>query len=217
MWDTEKKYVLETAKQIAQKGLVTGTSGNVSMRLTAPDGNELIAITPSGCYYDTLDLADIIIVDLEGKTVEGKLSPSIETMLHIGIYKSRSKVKAVVHTHSIYGSVVAVTGLDVPVILDDQVACLGGEIKVAEYAVPGSQELVQNVINALGPRNSVILANHGSLSVGRDLREALTHCEVCEKTAKIYISALGAGKVNLLPAEALSKGLAIFNLQHGQD
>jgi len=135
-------------------------------------------------------------------------------MLHIGIYKSRSKVKAIVHAHSVYGSILSVAHLEIPAILDDQVTCLGGEIKVAEYALPGSGELVQNVVNALGPRNSVILANHGTLSVGRDLKEAFTNCEMCEKTAKVFTNALSIGKVNSLSAEALEKEQAIFNLHH---
>jgi len=217
MWNSEKKSVLETAQQMAQRELVLGTSGNVSTRLIDPEGRELIAITPSGCYYELLDLDDIIIVDFNGKTVEGKLAPSIETMLHIGIYKARSKVKAIVHTHSVYGSILSVTHLEIPAILDDQVVCLGGEIKVADYALPGSKELVRNVVNSLGPRNSVILANHGTLSVGRDLKEALTNCEMCEKTAKVFINALSIGKINTLSAEALDKGQATFNLHHGGD
>ncbi len=209
--------MLETARQMAHRGLVIGSTGNVSMRLTDPEKGELVAITPSGCYYETLDFEDIVIVSLDnGKPVEGKLSPSIETMLHIGIYKARSKVKAVVHCHSVFGSILSVAGLEIPAILDDQVTCLGGEIKVAEYAFPGSQELVVNVVNALGPRNSVIMANHGILSVGRDLREALAYSEMCEKTAKVFISALGLERVNLLSAEAVNKGRAIFNLHHGQ-
>lgn len=200
MWDTERKLVLEAAKELAQKGYVTGTMGNVSMRLTAPDGGELLAITPSNRYYDTLILDDIIITDFDGKRVEGKLEPSVETVLHIEIYKVRGEVNAVIHAHSIFGSVAAVAGLDIPAILDDQIVCLGGEIKVAPYALPHSQDLVGNVVSALGPRNAVILANHGTLAVGRDMKEAFTNCEVLEKTAMIYINALYTGNVNLLPS-----------------
>jgi L-fuculose-phosphate aldolase len=202
MWNTEREMVLKAAQQVAQKGLVIGTMGNVSMRLPAPGGGELLAITPSNSYYDTLILDDIIIVDFGGKRVEGTLEPSIETILHIEIYRVRNEVNAIVHSHSIFGSVAAVAGLDIPAILDDQLSCLGGEIKVARYAVPGSQNLVRNVVSALGPRNAVILANHGTLAVGRDMKEAFTNCEILEKTAKIYINALYAGNVNLLPSEA---------------
>jgi len=202
MWNTEREAVLEAAKELAQKGYVTGTMGNVSMRLTAPDGIERLAITPSNRYYDTLILDDIIITDFNGKRVEGKLQPSVETVLHTEIYKVRTEVNAVIHAHSIFGSVAAIAGLDIPAILDDQLVCLGGEIKVSPYALPHSQDLVRNVISALGPRNAVILANHGTLTVGKDMKEAFTNCEVLEKTAKIYINALHAGKVNLLPSQA---------------
>lgn len=217
IWDSQKKTVLEAAQQMAQKGLVVGTSGNVSMRITEAGGRELIAITPNNRYYHSLGVDDIGIVDFEGECVEGELTTSIETMLHIGIYKARKKVNAVIHTHPVFGSILSVIGVDIPPILDDQVTYLGGEIKVAEYSLPGSQELVRNVVPALGPRNAVILANHGTLTVGRDMREAFTNCEMLEKTATIYIYALGAGKINPLPPDALEMEKAYFNYLHGEN
>jgi L-fuculose-phosphate aldolase len=198
MWDTEKKMVIGTAQQMVQQGLGVGNMGNVSMRLGDTSGRELLAITPSGRYYDLLGPDDVVIVDFGGKSVEGKLKPSMETMLHIGIYKTRQKVNAIVHCHPVFSSVVAVVGMEMPAILDDQVVCLGGEINVAEYAPSGSSEMVRNVISALGSRNAVIMANHGALSVGSDLRDALTNCQILEKTARIYVYALGLGKINLL-------------------
>jgi L-fuculose-phosphate aldolase len=198
MWDSEKKMVLGTAQQMVQKGLVVGNMGNVSMRLGDTSGRELLAITPSGRYYDSLDPDDIVIVDFDGKCIEGKLKPSVETMLHIEIYKTRKKVNAIVHSHPVFGSVVAVAGMEIPAILDDQVVCLGGGINVAEYAPSGSLEMVRSVVSALGERNAVIMANHGALSVGSDMRDALTNCEILEKTARIYVYALGLGKINLL-------------------
>lgn len=198
MWYTEKKMVLEAAQQMVQKGLVVGNMGNVSMRLINTGGKELLAITPSGRYYDSLDPDDIVIVDFDGKCIEGKLKPSVETMLHIEIYKTRKKVNAIVHSHPVFGSVVAVAGMEIPAILDDQVVCLGGGINVAEYAPSGSLEMVRSVVSALDERNAVIMANHGALSVGSDMRDALTNCEILEKTARIYVYALGLGKINLL-------------------
>jgi len=216
IWDFEKKTVLEAAQQMAQKGLVVGTSGNVSLRLGKYGGRELLAITPNGRYYDSLDVDDIVVLDFEGERVEGEFSASIEKMLHIGVYKARRKVKAVVHAHPVFGSAIAVAGLEIPAILDDQVTQIGGEIKVADYALPGSPELVQNVLSALGPRNAVLLANHGALSVGRDMREAFTVCELLEKTAKIYVCALSLGKVNPLPAEIAEVEKAFFAALHGE-
>lgn len=214
-WNSEKKAVLEAAQQMANMGLVVGTSGNVSMRLGEHSGRELLAITPNARYYDTLDVDDIVVADFEGKNVEGQLPISIERMLHIGIYKARKKVNAIIHTHPVFGSAISVSTLEIPAFLDDQVTYIGGEIKVAQYALPGTQDLVDNVISALGPRNAVLLANHGSVSVGRDMREAFTICELAEKTAKIYICALSLGRINPLPAEAAKVEKAFFNFIHG--
>ena len=216
VWNSEKKTVLEAAQQMAQKGLVVGTSGNVSMRLREPNGRELLAITPNGCYYDLLNVDDIVVVDFEGERVEGELTTSIETMLHIGIYRVRKKVNAIIHTHPVFSSIVSVIGAEIPPILDDQVTYLGGEIKLAEYALPGTPDLVKNVVPALGPRNAVILANHGALSVGRDMREAFTNCDMLEKTAKTYSYALNAGKINPLSTEALELEQAYFNFHYGE-
>jgi len=215
-WNSEKRTVLEAAQQMAQKGFVVGTSGNVSMRLGEPGGGQWLAITPSGRYYDSLKVDDIVVVDFEGKRVEGELATSIETMLHVGIYRARKKVNAIIHTHPVFGSVVSVAGLEIPAILDDQAAYIGGEIKLAEYALPGSPELVENVVSALGPRNAVLLANHGAVSVGRNMREAFTVCELSEKTARVYICALNLGRVNPLPAEAAELQKAFFASIHGE-
>ncbi len=200
MWDSEKKMVLEAALRMVERGLVVGTMGNVSMRIASRDGRELMAITPSGCHYDLLKPVDIVVVDFAGKRIEGKLKSSVETMLHIEIYKARPQVNAVVHAHPVYSSVVAVAGLKIPLILDDQVACLGGEINVAEYAPSGTEEMVCHVVAALGARNAVLMANHGALGVGKDLRDAVVNCELLEKTAKVYVHALAIGKVNQVPA-----------------
>jgi L-fuculose-phosphate aldolase len=215
-WRAEKEAVMKAARQMADKGLVVGTSGNVSMRLREPGGRELVAITPNNLYYDLINIDDIGIVDFDGKLVEGELTTSIETMLHIGIYKARKKVNAVIHTHPVFSSVFSVAGRAIPAILDDQITYLGGEIKVADYSLPGSQELVQNVVPALGQRNAAILANHGALTVGRDMREAFINMEMLEKTARIYIYALSVGKINPVPAVALEMEQAYFNYLHGE-
>jgi L-fuculose-phosphate aldolase len=216
MWESQKQGVVETAQQMSEKGLVVGTSGNVSLRFTDSDGRDVIAITPSGLRYDLMKPDDIVIVDLEGQRIEGDLAPSIETMLHIGIYKMRRKVNAIIHTHPVYGSVIAVAGLEIPPILDDQVTQIGGEIKVAQYALSGSPEMTTNVLAALGPRNAALLANHGAIALGRNIQEAFTVCQLLEKTAKIYLLALGLGKPNPLPADAADLEKAFFNAVYGE-
>jgi L-fuculose-phosphate aldolase len=195
MWETEKKSLLKAAQQMVEKELVVGTAGNLSMRIDTSDDRKIMVITPSGCYYDVLKPKDMVIVDFNGKSIEGKLKPSIETMLHVEIYKARQQVNAVVHAHPVFSSVFAVARQKIPPILDDQIACLGGEINVADYAPSGSPEMIRNVVSALGTRNAVLMANHGALSVGATIREAITNCELLEKTAKVYVHALAIGKI----------------------
>ena len=139
-WYAEKKAVLEAAQRMSEKGFVVGTAGNISIRIREPGGRELMAITPTSRYYDTIGVDDIAVVDFDGQRVEGELSPSVETMMHIGVYKARKKVNAVVHSHPVLSSALAVAGMEIPPIVDDQVIYLGGGIRVAEYALPGSED-----------------------------------------------------------------------------
>ena len=216
-WNEDKQIVLEASQRMAREGYVVGTAGNVSIRLNDPDGRELIAITPNDRYYDILTLDDIVVVDFDGQRVEGELNTSVETMLHIGVYKARKKVNAVMHVHPVYASIVAVSGLEIPPILEDQVTYLGGQIKLAQYALSGTDELAKNVISALGTNNAVLMANHGALSVGRNMREAYTNCAMLEKTAKIFVySRLGSGIVHV-PDEPLSVMQAFYNYHHGDN
>src|SRR4030066_1377312 len=217
MWESEKRQVIEAAQEMERRGLGVGTAGNISLRLKDPGGRELLAITPSGRYYDSLKVDDIVVVDFAGQKVEGELKASIETIMHIEVYKARKKVNAVVHAHPAFCSAIAVARLDIPPLIDEQVIYIGGEIKVAEYAFPGTPELAKSVVSALGPRNAVILANHGVLAVGRDMREALTICELAEEMAKIYVSALSLGKVNLIPAGGGELGQGFFAAIYGEN
>jgi L-fuculose-phosphate aldolase len=208
-WQEEKKVVLEAAQKMSARGLVVGTSGNISLRL--PGERPLMAITPSSKHYDLLGTDDIQIVDFNGQSVEGNLRPSMETILHIGIYKARKNINAIIHTHSVYASAAAVAGREIPPILDDQVAFLGGEIQIAKHALSGSAEQVNGVITALGNRSGALLANHGAVGTGRAMRDAFTACELIEKTAQVYLLAVAAGKVNLLPRDAIEAAKAIYN------
>lgn len=217
-WPEEKRLVLEAGQKMLAAGLVVGMSGNVSLRLPPEDGRELLAITPSSRYYDLLTIDDIQVIDFAAEPVEGDLVPSAEAILHIGVYQARKSINAVIHTHSVYATAMSVAGLEITAILDDQVSFIGGEIKLAKYAFPGSQELVDNVITALEGRNAVLLPNHGVVGIGRTMREAFTVCQLVEKTARIYYCALTLGKANPLPPEAVKVGKAFFAvLQSGND
>ena len=212
-WRDAKRDVAATAREMAVLGLVTGSSGNVSLRLEPHDSRELIAITPSGKPYPTLNDEDIVIVDHEVEPVDGELVPSSETLLHVSIYEARPDAGAVIHTHSVFSSVAAVAGMDIPPIIDEMMITIGGPIKVSEYAFPGSQQLADKVVAALDERNAALIRNHGAVGVGRDLREALDICALVERMAQIFVYTSLMGKVNTLPADVVETELALFRMR----
>jgi ribulose-5-phosphate 4-epimerase/fuculose-1-phosphate aldolase len=210
-WLEEKKEVLAVARRMLDTGLVTGTAGNVSRRLTPIGKRPLLAITPGSRDYYSLSPDDIQILDFNAKKVEGDLPPSVEILLHIGIYRARKDINAIVHTHSVFASAAAVAGLSIPPVLDEQVAYLGGEIKLADYAPSGTPELAKNAAAALGDNNAVLLANHGAVGVGSSLAAAFHAAQLLEKTAQVFLLALAAAKVNVLTPAAQAAARAIYD------
>lgn len=182
--------VIDYAHYMTEKGLIAGTWGNISVRI--PD-TTMIAITPSGRDYTTLTPNDIAIVDLSGKWIGGNHKPSSELPLHLAVYRARTDISALIHTHSIYASACAAARRSIPAIIEDVAMMNGGDIEVAEYAANGSAELAENTVRALGEHQSVLLANHGMLGCGANLKEAMTMCELVEKTARIFIAAQSLG------------------------
>jgi len=204
----EREEVLKASLEVLRKGLVSGMSGNISMRV-----GELIVITPSQRYYEDLRPEDIVVINFDGEPVEEGLIPSIESMMHILIYRERKDVRAVVHTHSLFASVLSVSNLPLPPILDEQTLILGGEIEVVKYSPPGSEELARDVASAIREKNGVILQNHGAVAVGRGMREAIIAAELLERASKIYVLSKLLGRVSTIPEDVLSFEREIFRMR----
>ncbi len=212
-WQKEKEAVIRTAQEMARKGLVTGTSGNVSLRLAPLDGRPILAITPTHKAYDTLLPDDIVVLDFDVDSVEGELTPSSETLLHIAVYRARPDVGAILHTHSTFATVLAVAGLEIPPIIDEMAVFAGDTIKVTDYAFSGTEELAENATKSLGQNNAVILRNHGMLGAGKALEDALDMCLMVERGAQVLVHATLLGKVNPIPHEAREAAKAIFEMR----
>jgi L-fuculose-phosphate aldolase len=162
---------------------------------------DLVYIKPSGMDYNEIKHEDVIVLDKKGKIIEGFRKPSIEMPMHLSIYNARKDVGAIVHYHPIYSSVLAVTDFSLPGICEDFVQIVGEKVLCAKYALPGSKELAENAVTSLGNRNAVFLLNHGTLCVGRDMKEVMKVCYVVEKTAHIYILSKSVGKCRIIPEE----------------
>ena len=193
-----KKIIVDTGRELYKQNLTIGTWGNISV-LDPKTG--LVYIKPGAMDYNEINLEDVIVVDKQGKTIEGFRKPSVEMPMHLSIYNARKDVGAIVHYHPIYSSVLAVTGFSLPGICEDFVQVVGEKVLCAKYALPGSEELAKNAIASLEERNAVFLLNHGTICVGRDMKEAMKVCYVVEKTAHIYILSKSVGKCRIIPEE----------------
>ena len=172
------------ARAIYNEGLVFETWGNISSR---PAENQVV-ITPSGIHYEKLQYVDMVVVNMSGEIEEGRWKPSTELPLHLAIYRARDDVKAIIHTHSLLAAAFAVCRQEIPVVTEELAQVVGGAVKVAEYAPPGSKELALNAVRTLGQEgNAVLLANHGLVVAGSDLPTALQRCRVIERNAQIII------------------------------
>ncbi len=184
-------------------GLVVGTSGNVSAR--TPDGNALV--TPSGLDYALMEPEDVVLVDLDGKVIEGSFEPSVETPMHTGIYGSRPETGGIVHTHARYSTTLACLGWEItPIhymlaVLSDE-----GRVPIARYATYGTEELARNAAQALGDlHRACLLRNHGTIAVGESVSQAYSRTEVLEEMAELYYRARLAGDPVLLTPEQIAE------------
>ena len=204
-----RQQVAEVAGKMAELNLVSDTSGNVSARL--PDG--LLAITPMGKSCEGMSAEDIVVVDGDLNPVEGDLTPSSESLLHVAIYGARPDVGAIVHTHAVYSSAVAAAGLAIPPIVDEMVVTLGGEVRVSEYAPPASEAVAERVCEALGNRDAALIRNHGAVAVGLDPHAALNASILIERAAQIFVLSSILSRPSSLPEEVVRTEAAIFEMR----
>jgi L-fuculose-phosphate aldolase len=195
--------IVEASSSMSVSGLVVGTSGNVSAR--TPDGNVLM--TPSGLDYELMEPEDVVLVDLDGKVIEGSFEPSVETLMHTWIYRSRPEAGGIVHTHARYSTTLACLNWEItPIhymlaVLSDE-----GTVPIARYATYGTEELARNAARALGDSHrACLLRNHGTIAVGASVSEAYSRTELMEEMAEVYYRARLAGEPVLLTPEQLAE------------
>jgi len=191
----QKQEVLKYSQKLSRDGFFgtqTGTGGNVSLRVS---GEGPIAVTPSGKNYHQIGAEEICLVDLEGKVVTGPFSPSVETGIHLAIYRHRPEVGAVIHTHQDFASVLSIINHPLPLLFDEAVHGLLHPVEIVPYAPSGSRELENHVKKRLNNEATCyLLQNHGALCLGDDLAQAFYRAELLEKCARVYYYALCTGQ-----------------------
>lgn len=203
-YNSEKLTVLAATHWLANHGYLgkRSSGGNISLRIANQDA---IAITPSGRPYLKTTVEDVCIVDLDGSSLDGNLKPSIEVAMHLGIYNNRPDVKAVIHTHQTFASVLSILKQPIPALFDEIIVEIGHAAEVIPYAFSGSPELVRNVVGKLNNKcHCYLIQNHGALSLGSDMEQAMKNAELLENVARIYYHALATGlDIDTLPEDAI--------------
>ncbi len=202
MLEQLKEQVCKLHLELPKNDLVKWTGGNISAR--DPETG-LVVIKPSGVLYEDLRPEDHVVVDLEGKIVEGSLKPSSDTASHLYIYRNRPDLNGVVHTHSPYATAFAALGKPIPVYLTAIADEFGGPIPCAGFALIGGEEIGKQVVEHIGDSAAVLLKNHGVFTVGKSVRDAVKAAVMVEDVARAVWLALQLGQPDVIPAEDVKK------------
>lgn len=175
--------IILVGRKLYEKGLVSAADGNISVR---KKGGEIL-ITRSGVCKGELTHGDIIVVSESGDVLEGEGRPSVELMMHLAIYSSRGDVGSIVHAHPPILTALTLSGVDFNSAWFPEVWLSVGPVPTASYAHPSSKELADRVARLIRNCNALLLERHGSVTVGRSLKEAYFRLEKLEHAALIVV------------------------------
>ena len=194
-----RTIVLNAIEDAVAQGLVKGTSGNIALR---DDDDDVIAITPSGISYIGMKPEDIAIVDMNGKWLDGLYKPSSETPMHTAVLRARPDIKATVHTHAMFATIMAM-GADNELRPITPPQCEFTPVRIVPFTMPGSNEVADKVVQAIGTDGrAVLIKNHGMFCCGRNMKAAMAATEYTEEMAVTTFYSKLLGVYEPMPEEA---------------
>ena len=198
----QRQQIVEVGKMLQQRFFVASNDGNISCKL---DDNTIL-ITPTGVNKGEVTLDQILKIDMKGNTIEGNMKVTSEYKMHLAVYKMREDVKAIVHAHPPAATAFAVTEvkLDDPVILPESIFSLG-KIGYCKYGTPSTNEVPEAVEKEIKNSDSLLLSNHGALTVGQNVMQAYYRMENLEMVSKITIYSKILGNLKSLNNEEVEK------------
>ena len=198
---TASHELVRAGKILAQKGFVAGSDGNLSVRLD----EHKILVTPGGLPVGELSVEDVVTVAPDGQPLKGRHRPTSELAMHLMVYRSRPDAAACVHSHAPHATAFAVAGICLPEDVLPEVALLVGPVALTDYAPPGTAAVPAALEPFIGDHDAFLLRNHGLLTIGRSLDEALHRHEIVEQFARILGLARSLGNVNHIPREEVER------------
>ncbi len=213
MLEKLKEQLYELHLELPKNNLVKWTGGNVSARdpLTG-----FVVIKPSGLRYEALRPEHMVVLDLDGKRVEGDLKPSSDTASHLYIYHHRPDINGIVHTHSPYATAFAALGKPIPVYLTAMGDEFGGPVPCGGFALIGSEAIGQVVVDSIGDSPAVLLKNHGVFTVGPSAEAAVKAAVMVEDVAHTVWIALQMGQPDEIAPENVAKLHHRYTHEYGQ-
>lgn len=212
-----RERIVAAGLEALARGIVHGTAGNFSIR---DRESGYIAISPSGMPYPSVTPADIVIVDVDANVIDGARKPSSETPMHTMIMKAHPRIGAIVHTHSHYSTVVGTIRDYLPPILTEVCCVVGERVPVTRYGMTALPDIGESILESMDDSiSSVLMKNHGLISFGQSIDEAMLISEIVEEGAKVYIHALAANggrEPALVPADRIPEMRERFLASYGQ-
>ena len=196
-----KRDIVVVGRRVYQRGYVASNDGNISARLDA----KRVLITPTGVSKGFMKVDDIIMVDLDGNVLAGHKKPSSEVFMHLRMYRERPDVNSVCHAHPIHATGFAVAGIPLDQCVLPEVVVSLGSIPLVEYGTPGTAEFFEPVLKYLKDHDAFLLANHGALTIGKDLFNAYHKMETLEHFAHIAYVAMQVGTMQVLNPQQVQK------------
>ncbi len=193
-----RKTICDTGRALYERDLVGGAEGNITARLA--DGN--ILSTPAGAIKGWMEPEDLAIVALDGKPI-GENRASSEIELHLRVYREREDVQAVVHAHPIAATAFAVAGRTLPKNVLVEADFILGDVPLVPFAMPGTPTMGDNIAPLLAGRKALLLAAHGAVTIGENLREAFIWMETLERCCRILLEAAALGGAKAIPPESV--------------
>jgi L-ribulose-5-phosphate 4-epimerase len=202
MLEAIREELVALHKELPKNSLVTWTGGNISIR--DPETGYMV-IKASGVRYEGMGPEDMVVVDPDGNLIEGSLKPSSDTATHLYIYRYRSDLNGIVHTHSPYATAFAALGRPIPVYLTGQADEFGGPIPCGDFALIGGEEIGKVVISSIGKCPAILLKNHGVFTVGATGEAAVKAAVMVEDVARAIWLALQIGQPEEIPDELVAR------------
>ena len=208
MYDKEKKEVINAGIKLDRYGLIALSGGNVSLKVD----EDRILVTPSGMIYEELETDDIILMDLSGKVIEGNRKASVDTKALLYIYNNMPEINAVIHTHQPYATALGLVEEEFKCNLTTLANATKGSVSVCPFSSAASEQMGVEAVENLNGKLAVILKNHGVITVGNSLKQALYSCVYLEEAAKTYCIAKSmSDNVAMMTEEQIEQAVKIFD------